>query len=290
MNPCKCGYFGDKKCSCSPNSIRQYQKKLSGPFLDRIDMKIYMGYDGDGDVDDMDYYDWVVKGREFGIKRQLMGINSEDREFLDGKSIDDQQNLKMDNGEPVNLNDGYGNGDNGKNGSKFYDASMVDGSMEKASDYSNINNNLMVENAYDIKINNNIDAPVINDNNNKMEPMLEAHNVNKENVDSIDTDPNTLNKMTSGFHPNHPQQPTDKILIYNNNIQMHHISQLNFHYNSLKIVEEFCKNNNISMRKKLKILGVARSIADGEQCLQVNDAHVYESIFYTSKGGFDRNL
>lgn len=42
MNPCKCGFKGDlnKECSCSPYEIAKYQKKLSGPILDRIDLMI----------------------------------------------------------------------------------------------------------------------------------------------------------------------------------------------------------------------------------------------------------
>lgn len=42
MNPCPCGYLGDssKECSCSSSQILAYQKRLSGPFLDRIDMVI----------------------------------------------------------------------------------------------------------------------------------------------------------------------------------------------------------------------------------------------------------
>lgn len=42
MNPCPCGYLGDaiKSCTCSTTQILNYQKKLSGPLLDRIDMTI----------------------------------------------------------------------------------------------------------------------------------------------------------------------------------------------------------------------------------------------------------
>jgi magnesium chelatase family protein len=41
-NPCPCGYFGDskKKCTCMPGVISRYQKRISGPLLDRIDLHI----------------------------------------------------------------------------------------------------------------------------------------------------------------------------------------------------------------------------------------------------------
>ncbi len=40
MNPCPCGYLGDPThpCTCTIAQIQAYQKKLSGPFLDRIDL------------------------------------------------------------------------------------------------------------------------------------------------------------------------------------------------------------------------------------------------------------
>jgi magnesium chelatase family protein len=42
MNPCPCGYASDpdRDCSCSPAQIIKYQKKISGPLLDRIDLHI----------------------------------------------------------------------------------------------------------------------------------------------------------------------------------------------------------------------------------------------------------
>lgn len=42
MNPCPCGNYGsrDLECTCSPAVIQKYLKKISGPLLDRIDLKI----------------------------------------------------------------------------------------------------------------------------------------------------------------------------------------------------------------------------------------------------------
>jgi len=42
MNPCPCGYYGDslKPCTCAPAIVTKYQKRISGPLLDRIDIHI----------------------------------------------------------------------------------------------------------------------------------------------------------------------------------------------------------------------------------------------------------
>jgi magnesium chelatase family protein len=42
MNPCVCGYYGDnfRQCTCSPQLVRKYQQRISGPLLDRIDLHV----------------------------------------------------------------------------------------------------------------------------------------------------------------------------------------------------------------------------------------------------------
>ena len=44
MNPCPCGYAGDPggRCRCTPDAIARYRARLSGPLLDRIDLKLDM--------------------------------------------------------------------------------------------------------------------------------------------------------------------------------------------------------------------------------------------------------
>ena len=44
LNPCPCGYWGDKKraCHCNPQQIMRYLSKLSGPLLDRIDLQVHV--------------------------------------------------------------------------------------------------------------------------------------------------------------------------------------------------------------------------------------------------------
>jgi len=42
MNPCPCGYFGDpvRECTCSLGMVSKYQKRVSGPLMDRIDIHV----------------------------------------------------------------------------------------------------------------------------------------------------------------------------------------------------------------------------------------------------------
>jgi magnesium chelatase family protein len=45
QNPCPCGFYSDptKHCICTPGQIMKYQKKISGPLLDRIDLCVEVG-------------------------------------------------------------------------------------------------------------------------------------------------------------------------------------------------------------------------------------------------------
>ncbi len=58
MNPCPCGNYGSEKrrCSCTPNDIRKYRARVSGPLLDRIDIQV--------EVDGVEYDALVSEERE----------------------------------------------------------------------------------------------------------------------------------------------------------------------------------------------------------------------------------
>ena len=58
MNPCPCGNYGSKqrRCTCTPNDIRRYRARVSGPLLDRIDIQV--------EVDGVAYEDLVKDGEE----------------------------------------------------------------------------------------------------------------------------------------------------------------------------------------------------------------------------------
>lgn len=56
-NPCPCGYYGTSKaCRCMPHELHKYQRKLSGPILDRIDLYV--------DVDEVKHPDLLAESRD----------------------------------------------------------------------------------------------------------------------------------------------------------------------------------------------------------------------------------
>ncbi|KKR56211.1 MAG: Mg chelatase, subunit ChlI [Candidatus Woesebacteria bacterium GW2011_GWF1_40_24] len=79
-NPCPCGYYGDTKrpCTCLPGMITRYQKRISGPILDRIDMHIdvpsvetqkLIDANGDQKEKSVDIQKRVQKSRDIQLKR-----------------------------------------------------------------------------------------------------------------------------------------------------------------------------------------------------------------------------
>jgi magnesium chelatase family protein len=79
MNPCRCGYYGHPThpCTCSPQEVRRYISRISGPLLDRIDIEVELpslSYDelsaeGVKPESSADVRARVVKARAFAAAR-----------------------------------------------------------------------------------------------------------------------------------------------------------------------------------------------------------------------------
>ena len=69
MNPCKCGYFGDRRrqCTCTPAQINGYRSRISGPLLDRIDIQV--------EVPSVDYDDLSTRERSEKSKSVKERVN-----------------------------------------------------------------------------------------------------------------------------------------------------------------------------------------------------------------------
>jgi len=66
MNPCPCGNYQNpqKECFCSPGAILRYQKKISGPLLDRFDIKLSVPQEDPGKLKEEPDYEESRKIRE----------------------------------------------------------------------------------------------------------------------------------------------------------------------------------------------------------------------------------
>ena len=81
MNPCPCGYWGDpfKECTCSPSLVSRYQKRISGPLLDRVDIFV--------EVPRVDYEkltDVSLGEKSEKIRERVSKARSRQRQHLEG--------------------------------------------------------------------------------------------------------------------------------------------------------------------------------------------------------------
>jgi magnesium chelatase family protein len=84
MNPCPCGNYGSRKrrCTCTPNDIRKYRARISGPLLDRIDIQV--------EVDGVEYDDLVSETQEESsaqVKARADGARKIQRARFEGRKV-----------------------------------------------------------------------------------------------------------------------------------------------------------------------------------------------------------
>ncbi len=84
MNPCPCGYYSDptRECVCSPATIARYQKRISGPLLDRIDIHV--------EVPRVDYEKLAGRGeseRSSDIRQRVIAARARQAERFKGTAL-----------------------------------------------------------------------------------------------------------------------------------------------------------------------------------------------------------
>lgn len=86
MNPCPCGYLGSKvkECICRSGDIERYQKKISGPIMDRIDLWVF--------VQNISYDELSKKSSEEKLSESMRSQILLAREM--GKKRNDNKNIK----------------------------------------------------------------------------------------------------------------------------------------------------------------------------------------------------
>jgi magnesium chelatase family protein len=80
MNPCPCGHAGDPQaaCTCLPDAVERYHARLSGPLMDRIDLRVH--------VPRLAYEDLRDEGRETSrvVRERVLAARERMRARLDG--------------------------------------------------------------------------------------------------------------------------------------------------------------------------------------------------------------
>lgn len=86
MNPCPCGYYGDsvRACSCSMSGVSKYQRRISGPLMDRVDIFV--------DVPRVEYEKLVdpsaVAESSFDVRERITAARRlQWKRFDDGRSV-----------------------------------------------------------------------------------------------------------------------------------------------------------------------------------------------------------
>ncbi len=116
MNPCPCGFYGsDKKvCTCSAYDITRYQKKISGPIVDRIDIWLpveHIDYEKLSQKNESEKIsplirERVVRAREFSYKRkgkEALNVEMSSRDIQNEPLSDEVKDILNKSAESMSL-------------------------------------------------------------------------------------------------------------------------------------------------------------------------------------------
>jgi len=95
MNPCPCGYKNDKKikCLCTESQIQNYQKRLSGPVLDRFDIFLEIERTGFSNL----FQDNAKNGLSISIIQSLRNANEiQKTRFKENKTVTKNSEMELD--------------------------------------------------------------------------------------------------------------------------------------------------------------------------------------------------
>ncbi|MGC3966755.1 MAG: ATP-binding protein [Pirellulales bacterium] len=82
MNPCPCGYFGTEMCRCKDNDVKKYQKKISGPILDRIDLQVELSR-----LSTEERFTEVADGESEILRGKVQAARDRQNKRFEGKNI-----------------------------------------------------------------------------------------------------------------------------------------------------------------------------------------------------------
>jgi len=106
MNPCPCGFLGSSRCRCTPDQVRRYKDKISGPLLDRIDLQVdvphlpgnkLMQHHTEGEESSV-VYKRVLSARQQQIKRAgKLNAQMSNQEAIKYCPMNDEQKALLNN-------------------------------------------------------------------------------------------------------------------------------------------------------------------------------------------------
>jgi len=84
MNPCPCGYYGDplRQCTCPPSLVSRYQRRISGPFIDRVDIFVEVPH-----VDYEKLTDDRLGEESVKVQERVIAARSRQRERFSGTTL-----------------------------------------------------------------------------------------------------------------------------------------------------------------------------------------------------------